>query len=107
MESNALVKSTDKCTFSRFLARFHVRIRRYGLISRKPVLIHNFWSNTIDEKGIIKGYHKNLRSDDSGSSVVLGDSEVTFLQKEDDKAFRSFLGCVLLIKSKVGDHSRG
>ena len=74
-------------------------LKNYGSISQKIVLIFpekflNFRSDTIEKQSTI-----NLDSYiyKSNASVVLCDSEVTFLWEGKDVAFRSFLFYVLFI----------
>ena len=102
MESNSLEKSTNSADSNIFFKSFD-DLTDYqnlwcGLIFLKTILIFpknflNFWFDTVEKQSII-----NLSSyrNKSYASVVLSDSKMTFLRKE-DASFRPLLYWILYI----------
>ena len=67
-----------------------------------PKKFHNFWFDEIEKQSILKPSRYGSKTN---ASVVLNDSEVTFLREEEDAVLCTSLCCVLVIynvaKSKL------
>ena len=98
MESNSFEKFTNRSVASGFFARISsiiwriVRISEVERFSFKAVQIFlknflDFGLDMIEKRGII---NFNSFSNESYASVVLCDSDVTFLRKGKDATFRLF-----------------
>ena len=91
------------CTYSNDDSMDSQNLSPCGSISPKAVLIFpknflDFRSDTVEKQGIIK---LSSYSGKIYTSVVLSNSEVTFLGEGNDAAFRPFLLCELFVDCTV------